>query len=78
MSEVRRVDVLGFHCPVPVHETRKALDQMERGQILEIISDDPESLHDIPALIDRMNIILESVTETAGEFTFKIINLEDE
>jgi len=78
MGNVRRVDVLGFHCPVPVHEARKALNEMEDGQLLEVISDDPEALHDIPALVARLNITLESVTEKSGEFIFKIRNSEGE
>ena len=74
MPKARRVDVLGFYCPVPVHEARKALNEMEDAEILEVVSDDPETLHDIPALVARLNITLESVTENAGEFTFRIKN----
>ena len=74
MPNVRRVDVLGFYCPVPVHEARKALKEMRDEEILEVVSDDPETLHDIPALVARLNITLESVTENAGEFTFRIKN----
>tara|TARA_B100000925_G_scaffold285919_1_gene262905 strand:+ start:591 stop:824 length:234 start_codon:yes stop_codon:yes gene_type:complete len=74
MPNVRRVDVLGFYCPVPVHEARKALNEMKDAEILEVVSDDPETLHDIPALVARLNITLESVTENAGEFTFRIKN----
>ena len=77
MVGVRRVDVLGFHCPVPVHEARKALKSMKSGEILEVISDDPESLHDIPALVSRLNITLDSTTENSGEYTFRIINSEN-
>jgi len=77
MAGVRRVDVLGFHCPVPVHEARKALKSMNSGEILEVISDDPESLHDIPALVSRLNITLDSTTENSGEYTFRIINSEN-
>ena len=76
MTGVRVVDVVGFHCPVPVHETRKALGEMNNGNILEVISDDKESLHDIPALCDRMKIKLIAVEEDAGEYTFKILNEE--
>ena len=74
MPKVRRVDVLGFYCPVPVHEARKALKEMRDAEILEVVSDDPETLHDIPALVARLNITLESVTENAGEFPFRIKN----
>ena len=74
MADVRVVDVVGFHCPVPVHETRKALSEMKNGSILEVISDDRESLRDIPALCDRMDVNLIQVEEHAGEYTFRIIN----
>ena len=77
MTEVHRIDVLGFHCPVPVHEARKALKTMDEGHVLELVSDDPETLHDIPALIARLNATLESVEENSGEYTFRIINSVD-
>ena len=77
MTEVHRIDVLGFHCPVPVHEARKALKTMDEGHVLELVSDDPETLHDIPALIARLNVTLESVEENSGEYTFRIINSVD-
>lgn len=68
----RRLDLLGFFCPVPVHETRKALREMAVGQIIEVIGDDPETLHDMPALCDRIGVELLSVEENAGEYTFRI------
>jgi TusA-related sulfurtransferase len=49
---------------------------MESGSVLEVISDDRESLHDIPALCDRMKIKLMTVEEDAGEYIFRILNEE--
>ena len=40
----RRLDLLGFFCPIPVHETRKALSEMQEGELLEVYGDDPETL----------------------------------
>ena len=40
-----------------------------------MVCDDPETLHDIPALCDRMGITLERVTERSGEYTFVISNV---
>ena len=57
---------------MPVHETRKALREMAVGQIIEVIGDDPETLHDMPALCDRIGVELLSVEENAGEYTFRI------
>ena len=34
----RRLDLLGFFCPIPVHETRKALGEMQEGDFLEAVS----------------------------------------
>ena len=47
------LDLIGFFCPVPIHETRKVLDKMENGVTIQVLCDDPETKHDMPALCDR-------------------------
>ena len=44
----RRLDTVGFYCPIPVIRTSRTMDEMKPGQILEIVSDDRGSLVDIP------------------------------
>tara|TARA_B110000014_G_scaffold257964_1_gene243343 strand:+ start:1968 stop:2267 length:300 start_codon:yes stop_codon:yes gene_type:complete len=66
------LNLLGYHCPVPVHETRKALVGMEKGTTLEVIADDAETKHDIPLLLDRIGARLLSLVEDAGEIRFVI------
>ncbi len=78
MGKVRSIDLLGFLCPIPVHETRRVLRDSEYGEVIEVICDDPETLHDIPALCDRMGVILEKVEEKDGEFRFLIANVTGE
>ena len=68
----RRLDLLGFFCPVPVHETRKILKEMKEGELLEVIGDDPETLHDMPALCERISADLISIVEESGEYRFLI------
>ena len=68
----RRLDLLGFFCPVPVHETRKALNEMQEGELLEVHADDPETLQDMPALCVRIGVQLLSITEESGEYRFLI------
>ena len=68
----RRLDLLGFFCPVPVRQTRKALNEMQEGELLEVHADDPETLQDIPALCDRIGVKLLSIQEEAGEYRFLI------
>jgi tRNA 2-thiouridine synthesizing protein A len=45
----KTLDCKGLACPMPILKTRKALDQMEPGQILEILGDDPATENDLPA-----------------------------
>ena len=45
----KTLDCKGLACPMPILKTRKALDQMESGQILEILGDDPATKNDFPA-----------------------------
>ena len=70
-----RIDLLGFLGPSPVHETRRVLKGCAHGDKIEVICDDPETLHDIPALCDRMGVVLEEVNEESGEFRFVISNV---
>ncbi|HIQ30820.1 MAG TPA: sulfurtransferase TusA family protein [Aquifex aeolicus] len=42
-------DVTGTYCPVPINETAKRIREMEIGQVLELIADDPGVVEDIPA-----------------------------
>ncbi|MBN16635.1 MAG: response regulator SirA [Euryarchaeota archaeon] len=66
------LDVLGFHCPIPVHETKRALEGLHFGNILLVMADDPETKVDIPALLIRSGDTLLSIEEEAGEYHFRI------
>ena len=74
-GKIRSIDLIGFLCPIPVHETRRVLKDCAEGELIEVVCDDPETLHDIPALCDRMGVILEKVEEEDGEFRFLIANV---
>ena len=43
------LDTSGLLCPLPVYKAALALDQLETGQVLELISTDRGSLADVPA-----------------------------
>ena len=42
------VDTRGLHCPVPVIELARAIDDVDVGDAVEVLSDDPSSRVDIP------------------------------
>jgi tRNA 2-thiouridine synthesizing protein A len=43
----KRIDCIGFFCPVPVVKTREAIQTMLVGQVLEILADDPAAEADM-------------------------------
>ncbi len=66
------LDVLSFHCPVPVHETKRVLSSMKPGEVILVMADDPETKIDIPALLNRSGDTLLDVEEEAGEYHYRI------
>jgi TusA-related sulfurtransferase len=42
------------------------------GDVMQVDTDDPETLHDIPMYLGRTNHILHDVITSSGEFSFII------
>ena len=66
------LDASGLNCPMPILKTKKALKQMEPGQILEVISTDAGSVKDLVAFCNQTgNILLKSI-EVDGKYIFTV------
>jgi tRNA 2-thiouridine synthesizing protein A len=50
----RTLNCVGMHCPEPVLRARIELDRMAPGELLEVLSDDPEAEEDIKRLAARL------------------------
>jgi TusA-related sulfurtransferase len=50
----KKLDCLGLYCPEPVFRTRLAMDEMELGETLEVIADDPAAESDIQSLVKHL------------------------
>ena len=68
----RTLDCLGLFCPEPVFRTRMQLDDMEIGETLEILADDPAARPDIVSLAKNLELEILSVTQE-GDMTRIII-----
>ncbi len=66
------LDASGLACPMPVVRTRQAIDQLEPGQVLEVISTDRGSLQDIPAWAGSTGNRLIDSHDGGDRFTFLI------
>jgi len=66
------LDCVGLYCPVPIFETRKKMDVLEKGQILKMMADDPGSKPDMESWAKSTGNELLKVEEEDGVFTFYI------
>jgi tRNA 2-thiouridine synthesizing protein A len=66
------VDVRGLQCPLPVLKTEKMLDSLSSGEIMKIITTDPATKRDIPALLKRLGDELLKIEEDEDIISFLI------
>ncbi|MFZ2302547.1 MAG: sulfurtransferase TusA family protein [Gallionella sp.] len=72
MNFDKEFDASGMSCPLPVVKTKKALADMESGQVLKMISTDCGSVKDIQAFADQTGHTLLASTEEGGKYVFYI------
>lgn len=66
------LDARGLNCPLPILKTKKALNALQSGDTLRLISSDPGSVKDIDSFCKQTgNELLENMSES-GEFKFII------
>jgi len=64
------VDATGLSCPMPVVKSKKAMDEMAAGQVLEIHATDKGALKDIPAWAKAAGHVLLKQAEEDGVYKF--------
>ncbi len=66
------LDTSGLNCPLPILKTKKALQKMDSGKILEVISTDAGSVKDLEAFCNQTGNKLVSTIEDGGKYVFTI------
>jgi len=62
----KEIDTSGLNCPLPILKAKKALSELESGQVLKVIATDGGSLRDFQAFAKQTgNELLEQ--QTVGE-----------
>ncbi|OPX18291.1 hypothetical protein BXT86_01950 [candidate division WOR-3 bacterium 4484_100] len=68
----KTIDCTGLYCPIPLFQTRSALEELNIDEILEVIADDPAAEEDIKRFIKRTKNILLKLEKTADTLKFYI------
>jgi len=66
----KELDARGLNCPLPILRAKKALNDMQSGQVLRILATDPGSVKDFQAFAKQTGNDLLSQAEANKEFTF--------
>jgi len=70
MNFDKDLDARGLNCPLPILRTKKALGELQSGQVLRIIATDPGSVKDFAAFCKQTGHELLSQSDQDKEFTF--------
>lgn len=66
----REVDARGLNCPLPILRAKKALAELQAGQVLKVTSTDPGSKRDFEAFARQTGHELLRLDELEREWTF--------
>ncbi len=66
------LDARGLNCPMPILKTKKVLNTMSAGEILQVITTDPGSVKDIDSFCRQTGNDLVSSQEENSKHIFVI------
>ena len=66
------INLTGLRCPLPVLRTKKALSEIQPGEILRVFATDSDTQRDIPAFVKMAGHSLLQTEEVPNGFTFLI------
>ncbi|WP_028601661.1 sulfurtransferase TusA family protein [Ottowia thiooxydans] len=68
MNIDKEVDARGLNCPLPILKAKKALSEMQSGQLLKVLCTDPGSVRDFQAFAKQTGNELTEQQTVEGEF----------
>ncbi len=73
---MKSVDCIGLYCPEPVFRTRRAIEEANVGEIIEVFVDDPAAESDIPVLVKKLGqelLNFEKLDDGVMRFVIRVV-----
>lgn len=69
----RELDALGLRCPEPIMMVRKNIRELQIGDVLHVMADDPATIRDIPSFCRHMDheLIQSQTTDKPYQYWIK-------
>ena len=73
MQVNKELDTRGLNCPLPILKAKKALTDMQSGQLLKVVATDAGSVRDFQAFAKQTGneLLASSEADNVFEFLFK-------
>ena len=68
MEAHKEIDTRGLNCPLPILKAKKALADMNSGDVLKVVATDPGSMRDFQAFARQTGNELVEQTSASDEF----------
>jgi len=66
------LDCIGLFCPEPLFQTREAMDTLQMGEVLEVLTDDPAAVEDLTRFAKRAGHEMVSIEDEGDHHRFLI------
>ncbi len=68
MQAQKEIDTRGLNCPLPILKAKKALAELQAGQVLKVLATDPGSVRDFQAFARQTGNELVEQSSAGDEF----------
>ena len=68
MESQKEIDTRGLNCPLPILKAKKALAELQPGQVLKVLATDPGSVRDFQAFARQTGNELVEQSSAGAEF----------
>jgi TusA-related sulfurtransferase len=73
MSEKNELDARGLVCPMPIIKLSKAIKELQPGDVLEVIANDPAFTSDVSTWCEKMGHELSEVSSRGEDLVARIV-----
>ena len=68
MNAKKEIDTRGLNCPLPILKAKKALSELQAGEVLKVLATDPGSVRDFQAFARQTGNELIEQSTVGDEF----------
>ena len=72
MEAHKEIDTRGLNCPLPILKAKKALSELQTGEVLKVVATDPSSTRDFQAFARQTGNELLEQSQDGAEYTHYI------